>query len=85
MRDVARGAELLITQDTKGHRPQWNLKPSFVGFGRNSEKMPGLRLTPAQPHACGVSENETCRAVIERLVAASFCADADRSVTRVDH
>jgi hypothetical protein len=49
-------------------------------------EMPGLRLTPAQATRLWGLENETCRAVIERLVAASFLRwTPTGSVIRVDH
>jgi hypothetical protein len=49
-------------------------------------EMPGLRLTPAQATRLWGLENETCRAVIEQLVAASFLRwTRTGSVTRVDH
>jgi hypothetical protein len=35
-------------------------------------EMPGLRLTPAQATRLWGLEDETCRAVIESLVAAAF-------------
>ena len=48
-------------------------------------EMPGLRLTPAQATRLWGLENETCREVIERLVAAAFLRwTPTGSVTRVD-
>jgi len=35
-------------------------------------EMPGLRLTPAQATRLWGLEHETCRAVIDRLVASEF-------------
>ena len=35
-------------------------------------EMPGLRLTPAQATRLWGLEHETCRAVIDRLVAVAF-------------
>jgi hypothetical protein len=47
-------------------------------------EMPGLRVTPAQATRLWGLENETCRAVIDALVAAAFLRwTADGAVTRV--
>jgi len=49
-------------------------------------EMPGLRLTPAQATRLWGLEHETCREVIERLVAAAFLRwTPTGAVTRVDH
>ena len=46
-------------------RVVWRVREEF-------REMPGLRLTPAQATRLWGLEVETCRAVIERLVAADF-------------
>ena len=43
----------------------WRVREEFL-------EMPGLRLTPAQAERLWGLEYETCRVVIERLVAADF-------------
>lgn len=49
-------------------------------------EMPGLRLTPAQASRLWGLEHETCRQVIESLVAAAFLRwTATGAVTRVEH
>ena len=46
-------------------------------------EMPGLRLTPAQATRLWGLEDDTCRAVIERLVATAFLRWTESgSVTR---
>jgi len=48
-------------------------------------EMPGLRLTPAQATRLWGLERETCRAVIELLVAAEFLKwTSTGAVTRAD-
>ena len=48
-------------------------------------EMPGLRLTPEQAGRLWGLEQETCRAVIDRLVAAAFlCWTRTGAVTRLD-
>ena len=48
-------------------------------------EMPGLRLTPAQATRLWGMEEDTCRAVIDRLVEASFLRwTATGAVTRAD-
>ena len=48
-------------------------------------EMPGLRLTPAQATRLWGLEGDTCRAVIDELVAASFLRwTPTGSVTRVE-
>jgi hypothetical protein len=48
-------------------------------------EMPGLRLTPAQATKLWGLESETCRMVIERLVAADFLRwTTAGSVTRTE-
>jgi hypothetical protein len=59
-------------------RVVWRVREEF-------REMPGLRLTPAQATRLWGLEYETCRAVIERLVAADFLRwTAAGLVTRVD-
>lgn len=49
-------------------------------------EMPGLRLTPAQATRLWGLEHDTCRAVIERLVAAAFLRWTPAgAITRVEH
>ena len=49
-------------------------------------EMPGLRLTPAQATRLWGLEHETCRAVIERLVAVAFLRwTATGAITMVEH
>ena len=46
-------------------------------------EMPGLRLTPAQATRLWGLDTETCRAVIDRLVAVAFLRrSANGTVTR---
>ena len=48
-------------------------------------EMPGLRLTPAQATRLWGMEQDTCRAVIDQLVEASFLRwTATGAVTRSD-
>jgi hypothetical protein len=48
-------------------------------------EMPGLRLTPAQATRLWGVEHDMCRAVIDRLVAASYLRwTASGAVTRAD-
>ena len=48
-------------------------------------EMPGLRLTPAQATRLWGMEQDTCRAVIDQLVEASFLRwTATGAVTRAD-
>jgi len=48
-------------------------------------EMPGLRLTPAQATKLWGLESETCRIVIERLVASDFLRwTAAGAVTRTE-
>ena len=48
-------------------------------------EMPGLRLTPAQATRLWGLEHDTCRAVIESLVAAAFLRwTATGAVTRAE-
>ena len=48
-------------------------------------EMPGLRLTPAQATRLWGMEQDTCRAVIDRLVEASFLRwTATGAVTRTE-
>jgi hypothetical protein len=49
-------------------------------------EMPGLRLTPAQATRLWGLERDTCRAVIDTLVAAEFLRwTAGGTITRVGH
>jgi len=49
------------------------------------QEMPGLRLTPAQATRLWGLERDTCRAVIESLVAAEFLKwTPTGAVTRAD-
>jgi hypothetical protein len=49
-----------------------DLEPIVRRVKEEFHEMPGLRLTPAQATRLWGLEQETCRAVIESLVAAAF-------------
>jgi hypothetical protein len=48
------------------------LEPIVYRIREEFREMPGLRLTPAQATRLWGLEHHTCRAVIDRLVEASF-------------
>ena len=61
------------------------LEPIVSRIREEFREMPGLRLTPAQATRLWGLEQETCAAVIARLVAAEFLRWTPAgSVTRAD-